>query len=210
MANRGGARLGRKIGGRDAKKRVVVVCEGLKTEPDYLRLINKRSRKALVELEIIDEPATSPKQLVERACQILSESKREARRTKDPNSKVNEIWCVFDVDEHPLLRESQKQASDNGISVAISNPCIEIWFLLHFSDQTANIHRDTARRSLEVHIPGYAKKFKDISSLEGRYEQAKKRALDLQSKHEGDETHFPDNNPSTDVWKLVDSLQAEY
>lgn len=208
--NRGGAVLKRKIGNRSPKKRVVVICEGSKTEPMYLNLVNATTREALVELVIVDEPATAPKQLVERACRERSSAAGLAKRTKDPNAKIDEIWCAFDVDEHPLLKEARQQANDNEINIAISNPCIEAWFLLHFVDQRAHIHRDDARRLLEAEIPGYDKRLKSLDDLAGRYKDARGRAQKLAEKHDGDGTEFPHNNPSSDMWRLIDSLGAEY
>jgi hypothetical protein len=189
---------------------VVVVCEGQKTEPSYLRLVNAKSATALVELEIVDEAATAPKSLVEVACASMRASRREARRTRDPNANIDEIWCAFDVDQHPMLREAKQQAGDNGIRLAISNPSIELWFLLHFTDQTAYVHRAAAMRALRDYVPDYDKHFGTLSPLEGRYKIARTRALQLAKKHDGDGTTFPDDNPSSNVWELVDSLDANY
>lgn len=210
MAKRGGTSLNRPVGRREPKKRVVVVCEGSKTEPSYLRLINRRARDALIELEVVDEDATSPKQLVERACGVLTAARREARRTRDPNAKVDEIWCVFDVDEHRMIREAREQAHANGVHAAISNPSFELWLVLHFTDQTAYLHRDEALRRVRDHLPDYDKCLQTLEHLEGRYADAKARAQRLDLKHEGDETQFPENNPSSGIWMLVDSLQAAY
>lgn len=200
----------RNVGRREPRKRVVVVCEGSKTEPKYLRMLNARSRDALIELEIVDEAATNPKSLVDRACAVKKEAAREHRRTKDPNTRIDELWCVFDVDEHPMLREAVQQASDNGVEVAISNPSVEVWFLLHFQDQWAHIDRHDALRSLRVQLPGYEKGAVDLDDLLGRFEIASDRARRLAQKHEGDGTVFPHNNPSSDLWRLVESLEARY
>jgi hypothetical protein len=200
----------RNVGRREPRKRVVVICEGEKTEPTYLRLLNIRTREALIELEIVDEPATNPKKLVERACSLNRAAAKEQRRTKDPNARIDEIWCVFDVDEHVLLREACQQALDNRVRLAVSNPSIEVWFLLHFQDQWAHIHRHEALRVLRDHLPRYDKGFVDVEDLLGRFDAARSRAQRLDVKHQGDGTQFPDNNPSSDLWKLVQSLKAEY
>lgn len=208
--SRGGNSLTRKVGTKDPKKRVVVVCEGAKTEPSYLKLINARTSSALVELLLLDEPATSPKQLVERACREKREAEGISRRTKDPNAKIDEIWCAFDVDEHPMLKEACQQAKDNGIAVAVSNPSIEVWFLLHFKDQQGHIHRHEALKQLRQHISKYNKHLIDLDDLLDKYAVARERASKLQAKHLRDGTKFPENNPSSDIWKLVESLGAAY
>lgn len=188
----------------------MVVCEGEKTEPDYLRLVNRSATGALVELVIIDDDSTSPKQLVDSACELKQQAKRAARRTRDPFAKIDEIWCVFDVDEHPMIVEARQRGLDNEVGVVVSNPSVELWFLLHFDDQTAWIHRDDARRKVEGCIAGYDKTLASLDPFEGTYEAARARAQHLTSKHHGDGTPFPEDNPSSNMWELVDSLQANY
>lgn len=207
---RGGSRLERKVATRTPKKRIVVVCEGEKTEPMYLKLINTRSEAALVELLVVDEAATSPKQLVERACTEKKDAEKLFRQTKDPNVRIDEMWCAFDVDQHLMIKEARQQAEANNVRLAISNPCIELWFLIHFTDQRGFIHRRDARRKLQRYIPEYDKRLTSLNYLEDKFEDARNRAKALDAKHSGDDTKFPDNNPSSDIWKLVESMQAEY
>lgn len=40
---------------------------------------------------------------------------------------------MFDRDKHTRLPEALKMAKDNGIKVALSSPCFEFWYLLHFA-----------------------------------------------------------------------------
>lgn len=207
---RGGTKLNRQVGTRDPKKRVVVVCEGEKTEPMYLNLVNARSDAALIELVVVDETSTTPKQLVERACREKKAAERQGRQTKDPNTKIDELWCAFDVDEHPLIKEARQQAEANNIHLAVSNPCIEIWLLLHFKNQQGYIHRHDAKRELQNYIADYDKRLTNLDDLEESFEIARERAKKLDAKHEGDGTKFPDNNPSSGMWKLVESMSAQY
>ncbi len=210
-SNRRSFSLERKIGSRSPKKRVLVVCEGEKTEPIYLRLVKLNTNNAVVvELELLDEKATSPKQIVERACLEQAKARKLARQTKDPNASIDEIWCAFDVDDHPMIKEAHQQADANGINLAISNPSIELWFLLHFENQTGYLHRDDALHKLKTYIKGYDKSFESIDVLRDRLRFANTRARKLDEKHRGDETSFPDNNPSSGMWRLIESLAAHY
>ena len=195
---------------REPKKRVVVVAEGKKTEPQYLALLNSRAQSALIELIVVDEDATDPPGLVRRACEVQDDAAKERRRTRDPNATVDEVWCVFDVDQHHQLKNACEQARANGVHLAISNPSFEIWLLLHFKDQTAFQHRHDVLKEVSSHIPSYDKSLTDLSLLEGLFNDARQRAQRLDAKHEGDGTAFPDNNPSSAVWRLVESIHAEY
>lgn len=92
-------------------------------------------------------PGGVPKTLVERATEMKKAGEREANTKKDEYLRYDEVWCVFDIDDHPKIADARQQARDNGIDLAISNPCFELWVLLHFQDQRAHISRcpDTRR-----------------------------------------------------------------
>lgn len=50
----------------------------------------------------------------------------EARRERDDHLRFDEVWGVFDIDEHPNLPEVRELAAENGIELAISNPRFEL------------------------------------------------------------------------------------
>src|SRR5271156_3507691 len=129
-------RLRRRRPFREVKRRILIICEGEVTEPKYFNDLRHLTR-SLIELSI--EPGGTPKTLVERAVDLKKAAARDAKRGKDENLKFDVVWCVFDVDEHPYLAEAQQQARVNGIKVAVSNPCFELWALLHFQEQHAYI-----------------------------------------------------------------------
>jgi hypothetical protein len=116
---------------------LLVFVEGEVTEEQYLIHYRRRHRaKANVQ---IGDPHGTPFSLVERAVEAKKDDERDARR-KGGRAR-DEYWCVCDVDEHPKLREAIELAVRNDIKLAISNPCIELWFLIHFEDQFAYIDR---------------------------------------------------------------------
>ncbi|MEV5709909.1 RloB family protein [Actinoallomurus sp. NPDC052274] len=49
----------------------------------------------------------------------------------------DDVWCVFDVDEFQDIEDAVSLARRQGIGVAVSNPCFELWLLLHFDQHTA-------------------------------------------------------------------------
>ncbi|MFT7647504.1 MAG: hypothetical protein ACI8Y4_002253 [Candidatus Poriferisodalaceae bacterium] len=68
------------------------------------------------------------------------------RRRKADGPDFDEIWCVFDTDEHPNLEQAVAEAADSNIRTARSNPCFELWLVLHVADQTAHVHRHAIQR----------------------------------------------------------------
>lgn len=118
--------LRRRAPSRDPKSRFLIVCEGDVTERRYFTALRIHF-KSLIDLQF--ESGATPKTLVEWAARLKKE---------DPT--YDEVWCVFDIDEHPLVPEAKQQARDNQIDVAISNPNFELWLLLHFQEQQSALH----------------------------------------------------------------------
>ena len=152
MANR----LSRRKPSVEPRPRIHVVCEGEKTEPIYFDGLAHEEEVRLVQIEIVRSGGV-PKSIVERAVSMKREAQREAKARRDANLVYDEVWCVFDVDEHPHLAEALDQAQANAIHVALSNPCFELWILLHFEDQRAHIERHKLQSACRQHLPGYSK-----------------------------------------------------
>ena len=115
---------------------------------------------------------------------------------------------MFDVDEHPEIKQSVNRARQKGVKVAVSNPCFELWLVLHNQDQTAYIHRNKVQKLAEELGLIKGKRIDESSSdhLMEKYEDARRRAKELDRWHEGNGSP-PRSNPSTGVWRLVDSIR---
>ncbi len=183
---------------RDPKPRFLIVCEGTVTEKSYLEGM-RIAERLLVELHFIGN--MKPKQAVERAAVEKKESERKAVR--DANQRYDAVWCVFDIDEHPMILEAREQARANGIEVAISNPCFELWIYLHFMDQRAHIHRHKVQSNCRGVLPEYEKRI-NYDDLRVKRQTAIGRARDLDKwqKDRGKEGA----NPSTGVYRLVEAI----
>jgi hypothetical protein len=195
------SRLRRRRPFRVPRARFLIACEGTVTEPHYFSEM-RRLQRSPIELEIIE--GGTPKTIVERAVERKKEAEWRAQRQRDDNLLFDEIWCVFDVDTHPFLPEAKQQARDNGISVAISNPCFELWILLHFQEQHAHIERGAVQRLCREHLPDY-KKRPPCDRLAPRCAEAMHRAAELDQWHGTRGT--TGENPSTGVYRLVDRIQ---
>jgi len=188
---------------RQPKPRFLIVCEGTVTEPRYFNDV-RHIERSLIDLQI--EPGGTPKTLVERATERKREADGKARKLKDDNQKYEEVWCVFDIDEHPLIPEAKDQARANRVELAISNPCFELWVLLHFQDQRAHIARGKVQHLCRRHMRNYEKEL-DYETLRPKYSGALKRAEDLERWHDSRGTVGA--NPSTTVYRLVERIKAQ-
>jgi hypothetical protein len=157
-------------------------------------------------LVTIDPFRGSPLQLVERAVETRRIEIKDARRGR--GRAHDQIWCVFDIDEHPNVPQAIDLARRHEIDLSISNPCLELWFLLHFQDQTGYIDRFEAQRRAQAHLKcGKVLTDKALAELERRYADALKRAIKLDSKHRGDGS-APGANPSSGIWRLIDVIRG--
>jgi hypothetical protein len=111
---------------------------------------------------------------------------------------------VFDVDGHPNLPAAIEQANANGIKLAISNPCFELWALLHFRDQRGHIERQHVRAACRNHIPNLTKLL-PFGLLFEKYEEAVARARAL-AKWQFEQGNSG-SNPSTSVFLLTERIR---
>ncbi|WP_316959620.1 RloB family protein [Streptomyces sp. TRM68367] len=124
---------------------MLVVCGSKETERQYLQGLREHLRNPAVSV-VVRGKACSPAQLVAYA----------RRQRNIGKGDFDEVWCVFDVDQFVDVAEAAVAARRAGIRVAVSNPCFELWLLLHFAPQTAYV--PTYRKLpplLQKHVPGY-------------------------------------------------------
>lgn len=184
---------------RDTLPVVLIVCEGKVTEPQYFEGLKRAARNPRVTIRISPQHGV-PKTLVEVAKQWKDVAEKEAKREGDDNLRIDSVWCVFDVDEHPGIPEAQQTACDDGIELAVSNPCFELWLLLHFRDSPGMQDRDHIRQLLKHDVPEYDKHV-EFSTYSSGYSQAVTRAERLDRM--ADEVRDPGCNPTTGVYRLA-------
>ena len=188
---------------RRPRRVIRVLTEGKVTEPTYLTAWARRYRHS-VSLSL-RESGMAPETLVDRAAQHM----RRRRRSKRGDQDFDEIWCVFDIDQHPNIPTAIHNARQSGVEVAVSNPCIELWLVLHVENQTAYIsRRNVQRRASELQLTS-GKGIPDSAwnTLFDEFQTARQRAKTLDQRHAGNGSP-PRSNPSTGIWRLVDRIRS--
>ena len=188
---------------------VLLVCEGSKTEPQYFRSLQRQLKLKPVEIEIVGQGA-APITVVQRAVELRDARRHEVRRgRKDFN--YDHVWCVIDVEqphENPSLLQALNQARDNKIDVALSNPCFEYWFILHFAEcGRPLIDQDGVVRELTKHIPNYTKAQEVFDALWPRVDHAIRRSKAMKDSHVRAGTDRVHRDPSTEVDEVVELLR---
>lgn len=197
--------LRRRAPTRQPRQRFLLFCEGMVTERDYFEHVRRVLKDYLLTIEVAKDRG-DPLKLVEAAIEARNRADQSARRDRDDNLRYDQVWCIIDVDEHHRLDSALKLASTENIRVALSNPCFELWLLLHFVVWRAHLTTLVAQRELRKHLPDYDKHL-DCRVIKGKYEIARSRAQELLSQHERNDVDG-NTNPSSDVWRLVEELLA--
>ena len=187
---------------RSPRRLLLVVCEGEVTEPSYIEGFERKTRNARVAVRIHDEHG-DPRKLVEVAKRERDRAKARARKEGDDNLAYDEVWCVFDRDQHERFEDACQMARDNQLELAVSNQCFELWLLLHFRESPGAQRRDHLRRMLKKFLPDYDKHF-DFERVAHLVDQATRRArhLDQEARRVGE----PFRNPTTGVYRLTESI----
>ena len=116
--------------------------------------------------------------------------------------------CVFDVEapnQHERLFEAIEMAHGNNIQVAVSNPCFELWLLLHYADHHGWINNDNCRK-LRHQTDGSRGKALDAPAYMQLLSEAIQRANRLEALHKSAGRVFPKNNPSSSMNRLLQAI----
>ncbi len=113
---------------KDSRRFIVLIVEGERTEKRYFEMIESKFSD-FVKLEIVEpnEGRSTPNHLLASALKKKIDYERSAAQ---PDS----FWLVNDTDAHSNLQSIVKTAKNEGIKVAISNPCFELWLFLHLGE----------------------------------------------------------------------------
>ena len=137
-----------------------------------------------------------------------------ARQTRLP---MDEMWIVFDCDQHQHKPETFKGAAEEGIGVAYSSISFETWILLHFTYSTRSYRScDELIKVLDRHYPnGYDKAMNNLfeetagadhSRLLTAIANAKRLNREMLNVNVGKATY--ELNPYTNVHELLAAIDA--
>ena len=109
--------------------KVLIVCEGEKTEPNYLNELLDYYKLNTANIKISGDCGSAPINIVEHAKQCYRDEKRSGIR-------FDRVYCVFDKDTHrsyqPALDIIASAVPKETFYAITSVPCFEFWLLRHF------------------------------------------------------------------------------
>lgn len=197
---------------RQPAPRILLVCEGEKTEPIYFRdMVNAWGLGNQVKIGRND--GSSPDKVVAQAEALYALSQQEG-------DEFDEVYCIFDRDAHErfgdaVARLKALKAEGQPLSGIVSVPCFEFWLLLHFG-YTDKPYACKGKKSVGTVVvsdlkkkPGFEKYDKGMAGvfdvLSPKLGSALKHAKQLAA---NPAEHAEHPNPSTQVHVLVNRLKS--
>lgn len=192
--------LKRRSGVLEVRNRILIVCEGEKSEPNYFDKFPIKRGKLDLQIKGTGYNCVS---LVEETISLAE----KAILDKYP---YNQVWCVFDKDEFSddQFNRACTLAENNKIRVAYSNQAFELWYLLHFSYCDTRLSRAQYVEKLNKLLKHRYQKNSNTmyEELKDLQKDARRNAQKLLSTYKI--VNPAKNDPSTKVYKLVDALNV--
>lgn len=199
---------------RKQKPLLLVVCEDKNIEPAYFKKLKEKYANIL---ENKGNGKTDPVSIVKRA--MKEELKLKNNGEISPKATT---WCVFDVDKNTQqkINEALALAKRNNICIALSNPCIEFWFLCHYDSPSSRTYSNSqeALDKIIEKCPTYNKTIRAFSQIENflNYvtdEKIIRKALNeakrINNGHENPDKYNISRNPSTTITELIEEIIEE-
>lgn len=195
--------------------RILIVCEGEKTEPGYFKTL-----KDLLEVkfrDLVDLKKVNLKELIEidgSGKNTKSLVRHTLRLKAQASIPFGHVWCVFDKDSftNEQFNSAIINAEKEDIEVAWSNEAIELWFLLHFEyistgitryqyiDKLNYIFKSIGLGKYEKNMDGIYNILKEYGSQDFAIGNAKRLLKDG--------FNYADMKPATIVYKLIELLEG--
>lgn len=206
--------LDRKKETRKGHDRILIICEGQKTEPNYFNEIRTEHRLNTTAIKILpSQKGTAPRQIVDYAYDLFING--------DSRIKINardfeQVYAIFDRDAHLSYHDALKHAETINNKKLLNNlkepiifkaivsvPNFELWYLLHYNLIQHPIERHAVIKELKKHILDYEKGNNDCyKKTKHLLDTAISNAAKLMSKN----NPYDGKNPYTAVGELVQIL----
>ena len=192
---------------REPYEKILIVCEGSKTEPYYFEDAKQFHRINTLNIKV-EGVGRDPNKLVDRAEELYQQEERKG-------DAYDAIFCVFDKDQHASYQQALDRVNNKKHKAewhAITSvPCFEFWLILHFAYTSQPFYAngslsagEAAMQELKRYLPSYSKNDRSIySELYERVPTAIGYAKSILQSHQNLNT----DNPSTHIHILVERIQ---
>ena len=204
-----------------------IFCEGEKTEPNYLDHYIKKHCPGFRSIQVrrikLDDVVKIPKTNRTDPVSLVNLAIKQQRMS--PSVNEDRFWCAYDREASNVVPakthiQAYNLAVSNGVNIAFSNICFEVWLLLHRQEGCAAYIScdDLIKRSkLRQYYPGYDKgsksEFSDSDICEARRRVVRMNAntCGVPVKNFSEVTNpmlLVKLNPYTNFHRLLDAIDA--
>lgn len=189
---------------RKQKPIILIVTEGDNvTESQYFKSFQRQNSKCNIRI-IIAKHVTDPDGMVKAIKQKWKELELDARKG-DKAYVVLDLDC--DDDKANIIRKLGNKTKE--VQFVVSNPCFEVWFLLHFRYSTKPYYSsDAVIKDLKTYIPEYEKNMDLSYKIADNTIKALENAEKLRKYFEELGCEWPSNarNPQTDADDVIRTI----
>ena len=193
---------------RPATCKILIVCEGTKTEPNYFEAFKAINRgTAIYDIDV--------KGLGQNTMDVVDKA-MELKQKGD----YDRVWAVFDKDSFPdnKFNSAIDKAMAHDIDCAWSNEAFELWYLYHFVNRVTAMNRTEYQRAISDAVNKspkyklkkqyqYSKNDKCSYQIMNTYGSMEKAIRFAETKSlEYSDRRYASHNPCTMVFKLVRQL----
>lgn len=191
-------------------RRFYIFSEGVKTEPEYFGAIEREYKHTRIEVEGVGGVART---VAEQAIEQANALRRGERRRSHTSSyeEQDQVWAVFDRDNHPQFETAVAMCAARRVNIARSNPCFEVWLVLHFETYDRPTNSNGIQARLHELLPEYHHQQSpspDFGALIEQVEAAEHRAATQLTAREAEQRPF--GNPSTTVGHLTRAIREAH
>ncbi|MBK1988820.1 RloB domain-containing protein [Sphaerospermopsis aphanizomenoides BCCUSP55] len=218
-------------------KLYIIVAEGDKTEYKYFHALKKQYaeefRMSNLYVEFIDrEESKAGNSHPDIVLETLDKFLEELKQRYQPQENYDELWLIVDTDEYDNRKTSieqiyQKCLESSLYQLGLSNPCFELWLILHFVDLNTTLKDcvlgETSTESLHDYIwkhpikkrPGICKSL--LARIhQGKFPQYYETLIEYIPKAiprakilggcSPNDANYPEQKIGTEVYKLLEKL----
>ncbi len=187
-----------------------IVCDDTKTAVAYFMELKRKVKQQLT-LDIIKAPrhGATAQDIVDRAAQYASNLHIDRPEHNSANRDI--VWALIDL-EGEANRQAQAnlvkgKANESDVQIALSNPCFEIWTLMHLADTGAAFVdcQAVVRRIRTEWKKVFGSEFNSQKAQADYHKLMQHRDTALARSKRRQQSHDPSR---TEVYKVIESINS--
>lgn len=190
---------------RIRRKLIILGTEGNnKTETLYFTELEKKQNK--YHIIFTNSNNTDPNSVI---TSVFKEAQKQEIKIKNGDISAVIFDIDLDINKIKTIQKIINLAKKKNVEIYSSNPCFELWYLLHFTYSTKPYNSNIeVINKLKKYIPDYEKNKCNFNILYPLTSKAitNSKLIQLKQKEINYNNNYLINNPNTDVYKLVEKL----